>query len=82
MVASAAKTTSPVPFEMGCECFHPTRCAQSLCADSVSRMVDAAIAHGALAHGFTPAFYSREKRAAMAAEAARYLSSVHPVRTR
>jgi len=58
---------------MACERFHPTHCAQSLRASSVPSMVDAAMAHGALVHGFTPVFYSDAKQAAMAADVARYL---------
>lgn len=73
MLAPIGQASSSGPFEMSCQRFHPTRCTRSLHADSIPRMVDAAMAHGALAHGFTPAFYSQERQAAMAADAARHL---------
>jgi hypothetical protein len=73
MLAPAGQASSPGPFQMSCQRFHPTRCTQSLHADSIPRMVDAAMEHGALVHGFTPTFYSRERQAEMAADAARHL---------
>ena len=73
MVAPAGQASLSGPFEMSCRRFHPTRCTQPLHADSIPAMIDAAMAHGALAHGFTPAFYREERQAAMAADAARQL---------
>jgi hypothetical protein len=76
MVAPDGQISSSARFEMSCQRFHPTVCTQSLRADSISRMVDAAMAHGAVAHGFTPAFYSQERQAEMAADAARHLGGL------
>jgi hypothetical protein len=75
MLAPVAGSSSSGEFEMGCERFHPTRCSWSLHANSVPNMVEAAMTHGALVHGFTPVFYSRERQAGMAAEAARHVGN-------
>lgn len=60
-------TTSAAPlFELLCAEVHPVRCDVRLRSASPQQLVRLACAHGAEAHGFTPAWYSSKRLAAMA----------------
>ena len=67
-------TTAPVPsrvsfphmFELRCAELHPVRCDVQLSAPHLEGLVILAREHGASAHGFTPAWYSSRRLAAMA----------------
>ena len=48
-------------FSASCRSFHGARCDVSFQGGSPSRVVDIARKHGALAHGFTPAYYNRAR---------------------
>lgn len=67
-------TTAPIrsglagpSFELLCSEIHPTRCCQSLNANSEEGLVELAMDHGACAHGFTPVWYTPARKATMAA---------------
>jgi hypothetical protein len=59
--------TSSASFELVCSEVHPTRCHESLNAASQEGLVTLAMQHGAHAHGFTPVWYTRARKATMAA---------------
>lgn len=52
--------------EVRCADVHPVRCIVALRASSDEALTDCVRAHGASAHGFTPAWYSRERIATIA----------------
>jgi predicted small metal-binding protein len=52
--------------EVRCSEVHPVRCNEALRASSLEALTDRVRAHGASVHGFTPAWYSRERIAAIA----------------
>ena len=54
-------------FELCCADVHPHGCAEMLHARDSSDLVEVAREHGARAHGFTGAWYSEQRLAAMAA---------------
>jgi len=72
--SGGAATTAPVPsrvsfphmFELRCAELHPVRCDARLNAPDLEGLVILAREHGAFAHGFTPAWYSRGRLAALA----------------
>ena len=68
MRAGAVATQS---FELCCYDMHPHGCAEILHATHPGDMVEIAREHGARAHGFTPAWYSEQRLASMAAVVAR-----------
>jgi hypothetical protein len=51
--------------EVRCADVHPVRCDVSLRASSHDALSDGVRAHGAIAHGFTPAWYGRERMASL-----------------
>lgn len=53
--------------ELCCADVHPQGCAEMLHARDSSDLVEIAREHGKLAHGFTPAWYSEQRLAAIAA---------------
>jgi hypothetical protein len=53
-------------FELRCAELHPVRCDVRLSAPDLEGLVILAREHGASAHGFTPAWYSSGRLAAMA----------------
>ena len=65
--------TAPVPsrvsfahvFELRCAELHPVRCDVRLSAPDLEGLVILVREHGASAHGFTPAWYSSGRLAAM-----------------
>jgi hypothetical protein len=61
-------------FELRCADVHPVRCDEALRSSSPRELVARACAHGASAHGFTPAWYSPERVAAMAGAVTERLS--------
>ena len=61
-----SQVSLPDMFELRCAEFHPVRCDVRLRAASLERLMILAREHGALAHGFTPAWYSSRRLAAMA----------------
>ncbi len=73
--AETVPGSSSVPVEMACERLHPVRCAEVLLATSVGGLLAVAMEHGACVHGFTPAWYSREKRNAMTAAVMHHLGA-------
>ena len=54
-------------FELRCADVHPVRCAASWRAGRVTDVVVLARGHGALAHGFTPVWYSEKRMDLIAA---------------
>jgi hypothetical protein len=56
-------------FELPCAGVHAVRCGVALRGSSREEVVELARAHGAAAHGFTPAWYSPRRVAAMMAAA-------------
>jgi predicted small metal-binding protein len=54
-------------FELRCAGVHAVRCGVALRGSSRKEVVELARAHGASAHGFTPAWYSSRRVAAMTA---------------
>jgi predicted small metal-binding protein len=54
-------------FELRCADVQPVRCGVELRAASAEELLGLACEHGARAHGFTPAWYSSSRLAAMAA---------------
>ncbi len=57
----------PRRFSLRCSDVHPVRCEVVQGASSPRELVEWACAHGASAHGFTPAWYSPAQVASMAA---------------
>ena len=53
-------------FELRCGDVHPIRCDVALRGASSEELTDRARAHGALVHGFTPAWYSSARLGAIA----------------
>jgi hypothetical protein len=69
MTEKGAFTMSPEGLqtrEVRCADVHPVRCIVALRASSDEALTDRVRAHGASVHGFTPAWYSRERIAAIA----------------
>jgi hypothetical protein len=56
----------PDMFELRCAEVHPVRCEVRLRAASLESLMILACEHGALAHGFTPCWYSSQRLASMA----------------
>lgn len=54
-------------FELCCADVHPQGCAEMLQAPDSGELVEIAREHGARVHGFTPAWYSPQRLASMAA---------------
>jgi hypothetical protein len=54
-------------FGVRCADVHPTGCDRTLRAQRPDDVVELAREHGALAHGFTPAWYSKQRLATIAA---------------
>ncbi len=52
--------------EVRCADVHPVQCKVALRASSNEALTDCVRAHGASVHGFTPAWYSRERMAGIA----------------
>jgi predicted small metal-binding protein len=61
---------TPQPCEVRCADVHPVQCKVAIRATSNEALTDRVRAHGASVHGFTPAWYNRERIAAIAATAA------------
>ena len=61
-----SQVSLPDMFELRCAEFHPVRCDVRLRAASLERLMIIAREHGALAHGFTPAWYDSRRLAAIA----------------
>jgi hypothetical protein len=61
--------------ELMCNFLHPQQCDALLLGGSVAQVVDAAMAHGALAHGYTPVWYSHDRVAAMSAAVQRRIDN-------
>jgi hypothetical protein len=53
-------------FDLACSAVHPVRCTVVLSSQSPDDLLDLACAHGARAHGFTPAWYGPQRRGQMA----------------
>ena len=62
----ASRVSFPHVFELRCAELHPVRCDARLSAPDLEGLVIRVREHGASAHGFTPAWYSRGRLAAMA----------------
>ena len=58
---------APQTCEVRCADVHPVQCKVALRASSNGALTDRVRAHGASVHGFTPAWYSRERMAGIAA---------------
>jgi hypothetical protein len=73
---AAPRSTAPSPgsFELQCAELHPVHCDVQLRAASAEHLLICACEHGAYAHGFTPAWYSAERLAAMTEIVARRTS--------
>jgi uncharacterized protein DUF1059 len=54
-------------FELRCSDVHPTGCNRKLRAQRPDDLVELAREHGALVHGFTPVWYSKQRLATIAA---------------
>ena len=52
--------------EVWCADVHPVRCSMTLRGSSNRSVTDRVCAHGASVHGFTPAWYSPARMAAIA----------------
>lgn len=65
---SPAGPMAPRTFELRCRDVHPAGCDQTVRADGFQTVIALACEHGALAHGFTPAWYSSERLHAMGDE--------------
>lgn len=65
-VESVAGRPEPT-LQLRCAHVHPVDCAESWLAASSADLVTAACRHGALAHGFTPVWYSPQRLALIAA---------------
>ena len=59
-------------FEVSCAAVHPMRCDVRLSATSAEHVLAQAREHGESAHGYTGAWYTTERRAAMATLVARH----------
>ena len=57
-------------YELRCADVHPLRCDERLRARTLAELIEIVVAHGARSHGFTPAWYSHERRRAIAGVAA------------
>ena len=64
--AAALRRSRPTS-ELRCADVHPFGCEEALRAPSAHGLVSLACEHGGLAHGFTPAWYSSERLASIAA---------------
>lgn len=64
---SSSDWSADMPIELACESLHPVRCAAYVNASSPTGLVAVAMEHGARVHGFTPAFYSRDRQDTMLA---------------
>lgn len=62
-----ARAPLPQAFAVRCADIHPGGCEQALRARRPDDVVALACEHGKLAHGYTPAWYSAERLAAIAA---------------
>ncbi len=58
-------SVSPQRFELRCAEVHPVRCDVTWASANPMELVSAARDHGAAAHGFTPAWYTAARVAAM-----------------
>jgi hypothetical protein len=61
--------------ELMCNFLHPQQCDALLLGGSVAQVVEAAMAHGAVAHGYTPVWYSHDRVAAMSAAVQRRIDN-------
>jgi len=61
-----SKVSFPDMFGLRCAEVHPVGCDVRLRAASLESLMILACKHGALAHGFTPCWYSRRRLASMA----------------
>jgi hypothetical protein len=73
----------PAPLEqrvlkLHCAEVHSCRCEAVFSSTDPSKLVELARHHGARVHGFTPAFYSPERLAAMARAATEGGGASHP----
>lgn len=59
-----------------CELLHPVTCAQHLHGTDADDLVAVAMEHGARVHGFTPVWYSQDRRDVMVATALRHAHRV------
>ena len=69
----AWQATSAAAVELPCDRVHPVSCSEVLHASSPAGVVAIAMEHGAGAHGFTPAWYTQDRRRAMAAAVTQHL---------
>jgi hypothetical protein len=60
------RVSFPDMFGLWCAEVHPVRCEVRLRAASLESLVILACEHGAIAHGFTPCWYSSQRLASMA----------------
>lgn len=65
--AAGQPTSREQAFELRCCDVHPLQCDVRLSAPDPLELCRLAREHGGLAHGFTPAWYSAERIAAIAA---------------
>jgi hypothetical protein len=61
----AARAPFPHSFMLRCADAHPVRCGEEWHSSSPDQLVATATAHGTSAHGFTPAWYSPQRIAAI-----------------
>jgi hypothetical protein len=66
----ATREVTQEQFRLRCADAHPVGCDVELVSSSRDDVVSRACSHGARAHGFTPAWYSPGRLAAIAAEVA------------
>jgi hypothetical protein len=66
----AAREATQEQFRLRCADVHPVGCDVELVSSRRDDLVSRACSHGASAHGFTPAWYSGGRLAAIAAEVA------------
>ena len=65
-VRAVARASLPQRFEVRCADVHALSCEETLRAERFTDVVALACQHGALLHGFTPAWYSRQRLALIA----------------
>jgi hypothetical protein len=70
-LAGDALESSLGELRLRCCDVHPVSCEVDIRSTSVDGLVERACAHGAVAHGFTPLWYSPARRASMAAAIAK-----------
>ena len=78
---AAAWRPSRPTFELRCADVHPFGCEEALRARSANDLVALACEHGGLVHGFTPAYYSSERLASIAAAVTTALAEPVPPRS-